>query len=78
MGIGFNMETIVLSEEFMKGFHEEHPEFKEEQERMKDMWCECESESEPLFHNDGVVPMDNCVEKHHYHCGWCLGLSQIG
>lgn len=69
------METIVLDDNFMKEFYEEHPEF-------KDMdtsgWCDCEQESSPVFHDDFVTPMDNCVEKHHYHCGWCLGISQIG
>lgn len=68
-------ERIELSADFMAEFHKEHPEFAD---MSTEGWCECEQESDPLFHSDGVMPMDNCVEKHHYHCGWCLGISQIG
>ena len=69
------MEVAKLSAGFMREFYDEHPELKD-----IDMsgWCECGHESDPIFHNDYVTPMDNCVEKHHYHCGWCLGISQIG
>ena len=28
-------------------------------------WCECESESDPLYHENNVMPFDNCVAKHH-------------
>lgn len=42
-------------------------------------WCACESEpSEPFYHEDFQLVFENCVEKHHWHCGWCLGLVQIG
>lgn len=65
-------ETIQVSQEVIDAVNAEFGEF--------DMtgWCECEMESDPLFHDNSVMPMDNCVEKHHYHCGWCLGLIQIG
>lgn len=68
------MEVIELDENFMADFNKEHPEFKDVQET----WCECGHESDPVFHEDFVMPLDSCVAKHHYHCGWCLGLTQIG
>lgn len=68
------MEVVELGQDFMDGFYKDHPEFKD----TKETWCECEHESDPLFHEDSVMPLDSCVFKHHYHCGWCLGLIQIG
>lgn len=42
-------------------------------------WCECENEpSEPFYHEDNQLVFECCVVKHHWHCGWCLGLTQIG
>jgi len=41
-------------------------------------WCECENDGDTLFHENHVTPFNNCVVKHHYHCGRCLGLTQIG
>lgn len=70
------MEVIQLSKNFMDEFNKEHPEFANVMD--SEGWCGCEQESDPLYHENGVTPFDNCVEKHHYHCGWCLGLSQIG
>lgn len=78
------MEVVELGKEFMEEFHKEHPEFAE-----LDMsgWCECEQESDPIYHTDNfsgldvvikTAGMEYCVDKHHYHCGWCLKLSQIG
>lgn len=81
------MQPIQLGADFMEEFYKEHPEYKNTIAQMEGMWCECESESEPIFHDDnynGVdvviksVGRENCVQKHHYHCGWCLKLSQIG
>ena len=61
------LHKITLDEEDLKALKE-----------LQASWCACDSESDPLFHDDGQTPLDNCVDKHHYHCGWCLGLSQIG
>jgi hypothetical protein len=49
-----------------------------ELKELQELWCDCESESDPLYHEDGITPFNSCVVKHHYHCGWCLGLTQIG
>jgi len=50
-------------------------------EMSKLAWCECDN-GEPkigendLFADDGTC---NCgMQKHHYHCRTCLGLTQIG
>lgn len=61
------LHKVVLDEEDLEALEE-----------LRKGWCECEEESDPLYHADGQEPLDNCVTKHHYHCGWCLGLSQIG
>lgn len=45
-------------------------------------WCECDGrpieQACPVFHDDDAAPWDNCVLKHHYHCGVCKGIEQIG
>jgi len=42
------------------------------------MWCECETLEHGAFHDDGEMPWDWCVGKHHYHCTRCGKLTQIG
>ena len=42
-------------------------------------WCECEEETDDcLFHDDGVAPESMCPGKHHWHCGLCGKLIQVG
>lgn len=69
------METVKLSSEFMDDFYRKHPEYKD----VEYDWCECEQETDDfIFHDDNIAPWDSCVLKHHYHCGLCLKLNQIG
>lgn len=53
---------------------------KEKNKAYKDylnMWCECENS--PIeawtFHDDGEHPV---IQKHHYRCGICHKITQIG
>lgn len=56
----------------------------EEQRRQYDwaqlIWCRCEASLRAglVAHGNSETPWKNCVEKHHYHCGSCRGVSQIG
>ena len=71
-----SVEVIELGADFMEDFFKENPKFKG-----MDMsgWCECEQETDDFrFHDDGVTPWKTCVDKHHWHCGLCLKLNQIG
>ena len=43
-------------------------------------WCSCE-DSDPnavIFCDDGSVVNEHCCHKHHYHCGACRKLVQVG
>lgn len=45
-------------------------------DREQAMWCRCEKSSdEVIFHDDG-----ECADchKHHYHCGACQKITQVG
>lgn len=43
-------------------------------------WCSCE-DSDPnavIFCDDGQRINEHCVRKHHYHCGRCRKIVQVG
>lgn len=45
--------------------------------KLRREWCECDpSPDQPIFRPDRSCPCG--VEKHHYHCRACKGVSQIG
>lgn len=45
-------------------------------EREQAMWCRCgKSSDDVIFHDDGEC--GDC-HKHHYHCGNCQKISQVG
>lgn len=67
---------VKLDSNFMDKFYAENPGAKEAIEAQ--IWCECPTEYDVVFHDDHVMPFESCVDKHHYHCGVCLGLKQIG
>jgi DnaJ-class molecular chaperone len=50
-----------------------------EHEFYQNCWCsqECE-DSAAVFHDDRVTPWEWCVLKHHWHCGVCKKIVQIG
>ncbi len=43
-------------------------------------WCKCSSDEDNgiIYHEDGEGSWETCVEKHHFHCGRCQKLTQIG
>lgn len=44
--------------------------------REEAMWCRCEKSSDDvIFHDDGEC--GDC-HKHHYHCGNCQKITQVG
>lgn len=42
--------------------------------------CDCDDRKRaaPVYHKDGKTPWEWCVRKHHWHCGSCRKLTQIG
>lgn len=45
-----------------------------------DHWCSCESSDSAnvIFCDDGQVINEHCCSKHHYHCGACRKIVQVG
>lgn len=44
--------------------------------REMDLWCSCKTPSEDvIFHDDGECRQ---CRKHHYHCGTCGKITQVG
>lgn len=45
-------------------------------------WCKCPKEVrerfDTIYHDNGRITNQHCVKKHHYHCGKCKKLTQIG
>ena len=41
-------------------------------------WCSCEKQGDPEFCDDGQRRNRHCVGKHHWHCGTCGKLVQVG
>ena len=45
-------------------------------------WCACPEEKKRLkptvFHDNGRMTNQHCVRKHHWHCGSCKKLVQVG
>lgn len=45
-------------------------------------WCKCSREAresrDSIFHDDGQVTNQHCTRKHHWHCGKCKKLTQVG
>ncbi len=41
----------------------------------KNMWCECEEETESVYYHDGV---HHEIRKHHWRCKSCDKVKQIG
>ena len=47
---------------------------------LNDHWCHCEN-SDPeqiTFCDDGENINEHCCQKHHYHCGNCGKIVQVG
>lgn len=44
-------------------------------ERARAMWCRCDEPHEPHYVPDGAHPE---VSKHHWRCGSCDGVTQVG
>jgi hypothetical protein len=57
----------------------------------KGRWCQCEEDEDSgsdevddedrppaIYHKNGRTIWKTCVYKHHWHCGRCRGLVQIG
>ncbi len=44
------------------------------------LWCDCEADLPEYeqYHADGEGTGPYCVHKHHYHCGGCGKIIQIG
>lgn len=52
------------------------PEAQKALQREADLWCRCgKSSDDVIFHDDGECSQ---CRKHHYHCGSCGKISQIG
>lgn len=59
-----------------KGAAVVHPRVVKALEREAAMWCRCEKPSDDIiFHDDGEC--GDC-RKHHYHCGACGKITQVG
>jgi hypothetical protein len=81
------MESVKISRKVVDQVHREMAEqsgltlrqFRLSLKRhVKEDWCHCKPAGDPIFHPDGFAPWKSCVEKHHYHCSICRGLTQIG
>lgn len=45
-------------------------------EREAELWCKCTTPSDDVvFHDDGTCSQ---CRKHHYHCGTCKKICQVG
>lgn len=44
--------------------------------RVDDFWCHCKTPSEDVTFHDDFECRD--CQKHHYHCGTCHKISQVG
>jgi hypothetical protein len=59
-----------------KGAAVVHPKVVKALEREAAMWCRCEKPSDDIiFHDD--FECGDC-DKHHYHCGTCQKITQVG
>jgi hypothetical protein len=47
-------------------------------EHMTQDWCKCEDSEPGAFCDDGQHRNIHCVGKHHWHCGVCEKLVQVG
>lgn len=74
---GVGTEIIPIKCPQCDGMGELTPARAEALRREDAMWCGCgKSDEAPVFYADGQHR--GCVHKHHWHCGNCRKISQVG
>lgn len=53
-----------------------HPRVVKALEREKALWCRCATPSDDVIFHDDFQCRD--CDKHHYHCGTCQKITQVG